>query len=95
MTPLMLSLEFVNPFDPSITESLIKNPTIDLNQKDDDGQTALIYAVRKDQTQVVQDLINAGARTDIKDNRWNYDALDYANSMKNTKLIDILKKAQK
>jgi hypothetical protein len=61
----------------------------DLNLKDIQGKTALIYAVFFNKNDIVKSLLKAGADKKIADNEGRA-ALDYANFNKNTELIILL-----
>ena len=61
----------------------------DLNLKDVQGKTALIYAVFFNKNDIVKSLLKAGADKKITDNEGRA-ALDYANFNKNTELIILL-----
>ena len=61
----------------------------DLNLKDVQGKTALIYAVFFNKNDIVKSLLKAGADKKIADNEGRA-ALDYANFNKNTELIILL-----
>lgn len=61
----------------------------DLNLKDIQGKTALIYAVFFNKNDIVKSLLKADADKKIADNEGRA-ALDYANFNKNTELIILL-----
>ncbi len=67
---------------------LLSAKGIDLNFTDDYGFTAVSYAVLKNQTPLLQILLNAGADPCIRE-RWGKNALDFAAETKNTKAIAI------
>lgn len=71
-----------------IVEKLIQKKS-DLNGKDLQGKTALIYATFFNKNEIVKKLIASGADLKIKDNDGR-SALDYANFNKNTELIILL-----
>ena len=72
----------------SIIDKLISLKA-DLNLKDVQGKTALIYAVFFNKNDIVKSLLKAGADKKITDNEGRA-ALDYANFNKNTELIILL-----
>ena len=61
----------------------------DLNQTDESGKTALIYASFFNKTDIAKQLVKAGANKAQKDSDGRT-ALDYANFNKNTDLIILL-----
>ena len=72
----------------SIIDKLISLKA-DLNLKDVQGKTALIYAVFFNKNDIVKSLLKAGADKKNADNEGRT-ALDYANFNKNTELIILL-----
>lgn len=64
-----------------VTEAI--NAGADVDAKDDDGMTALIFAARNSGAETVSTLIEAGANVHIKDNNGKT-AYDYA--LENPKL---------
>lgn len=68
-----------------IPESLFKN----LNHQNNEGKTALHYAVKHEQPSMIQNLLDHGVDCNIKDNSGKT-ALDYAREWKRTDLYDLL-----
>jgi ankyrin repeat protein len=60
-----------------------------INEKDYNGATPLMYAIWSDKLEVAKYLIEAGADLKAKDNN-NYDALTYAIDYKQTDIINLL-----
>ncbi len=71
---------------PQVAQILIKAPKIDLNPITDDGETPLMMAVFKGQTQLAIQLIDKGA--DVNKPGWT--PLHYAATAGNTELIKLL-----
>lgn len=68
-----------------IPEPLFKN----LNHQNNEGKTALHYAVKYEQPSMIQNLLDHGVNCRIKDNSGKT-ALDYAREWKRTDLYDLL-----
>ena len=68
-----------------ISEPLFKN----LNHQNNEGKTALHYAVKHEQPSMIQNLLDHGVDCHIKDNSGKT-ALDYAREWKRTDLYDLL-----
>jgi uncharacterized protein len=67
----------------------------DINAQNENGETPLIKAVQARQEQIVRQLLEAGARTDISDNVTGYTALEHAERDKRAvRIIAMLKAAQ-
>jgi uncharacterized protein len=67
----------------------------DINAQNENGETPLIKAVQSRQEQIVRQLLEAGARTDISDNVTGYTALEHAERDKRAvRIIVMLKAAQ-
>ena len=70
----MMSDKMINAIKNGDNEAvkLLLNNGEDVNAKDKDGDTALIYAASEDHADIAKELIIAGANPDIKDNEvWN------------------------
>ncbi|SNR15441.1 ankyrin repeat domain-containing protein [Tenacibaculum jejuense] len=70
--------------------SYLLSKKADVNVYDANGTTALHYAVIFNLNPIAEELVNAGAKYDIKDNRGNT-AKDYAVLKKNQKLLTLFK----
>lgn len=68
-----------------IPESLFKNP----NHQNNEGKTALHYAVKSEKRTMIQNLLDHGVDCGIKDNSGKT-ALDYAREWNHTDLYDLL-----
>lgn len=71
-----------------IADYLIKQG-ISLNIQDNQGRTALHFAVHKNQPEIVKLLLEHGADKSIEDKDWKT-ALDYAKEYQNAEIIKIL-----
>ncbi|MBU1106843.1 MAG: ankyrin repeat domain-containing protein [Candidatus Riflebacteria bacterium] len=69
---------------------LVAMKDIDNNLQDNNGKTALMYAVEKKKAELVQILLLSKADTSIKDSK-GQTALDYATEMDSSKVYDLLK----
>lgn len=58
-TPLIISC-YRGSIDSSVAKTLIASAKVDVNARDEKGNTALIYAVRHDQNQKAKDLVSIG-----------------------------------
>ena len=63
----------------------------DLNDQNEDGQTALHYAFEHDHVESVSMLLNLGAKADVRDNRGKL-PMDIAEEKKSNALCEILQK---
>jgi len=61
----------------------------DLNIQDEDGWTALMFAVFYENKEIAKLLIEGGAKLDIQD-KYCWTALDHAESHNNEKMIQLL-----
>lgn len=84
-TPLMAAVVKNNK---ELTDLLIKK-NVDVNATDNNGTTALHYAVMFDLEEITKLLVVAKAKTDLKDNRGKT-AVDYANIKANSNIIQLL-----
>ena len=57
-------------YNQTIVDTLLQNPLLDVNLKNSDGSTALFYAVRESQENIVNKLLEKGA-TDVKVNEYH------------------------
>jgi ankyrin repeat protein len=64
-----------------------------VNAKDRDGETALMWAARRGHSETVKALINAGADVNVKGGRYSKTALMWAEAWDHSEIAEILKQA--
>ncbi len=88
-TPLHRVLDSSNPRVSEIARFLIDNGAA-VETTDDDGETPLMTAVREGYSEVVQSLLEKGARTDVRDINFNQTLLHLAAIRGYGDIVDIL-----
>jgi len=73
----------------SVFEAVLKDDKIDL-ESTCSGKTALMYAAKYGNTSIVEQLINAGAKMDVKSKKGRT-AMDYAIKYEHNSIIELLK----
>ena len=69
----------------------LESGLFDVNMKDNDGNTALMYAVGREDYNTVKLLLDNGADVNMKNNDGDT-ALDYAKEYERTEIIELLNK---
>jgi ankyrin repeat protein len=82
--------------DVNKVQELLKDPDVDVDYPDEDGYTALMMAaIYNDATEVVTQLIDAGANPDTTAGSYGYTALKFASNQDHDGVVAILSSTRK
>ena len=92
ITPLQFAIKFHDEGFDEFFFMLLKFPDIQVNAKDENGDTALHFAVEQKLQKHVEALLDAGADCRIKNNKGKT-AMDFANEQGNQIIKKLLRRA--
>ncbi|EQC31905.1 TKL protein kinase [Saprolegnia diclina VS20] len=76
-----------------VVNMLLASPDLDLNERSQDGLTALHVATIGDKLAIAKTLLHAGADVDAKATAWGLCAMDFAIKKKSRAMVDVLQPA--